>query len=121
VLLAARKKGSRVKPAHRPLPPRAEGANDNERDTLERRALSPFRSSDARRIKLDHHHLRLLRLALLAQQPHRSNLFEERTLLSLRERFRARNTDAFDWLLANAPDDSAVRALLETAARLTGA
>jgi hypothetical protein len=62
--------------------------------------------------------LRLLRLALLWQQPHRANLFEEKAFLSLRERFRARGSDAFEWLLANAPHDPVIRGLLETAATL---
>jgi SAM-dependent methyltransferase len=117
VLLAARKKGSRVKRANRPLPPRAEEAADLERDPLRR--VGGRQSAVGRgREPLNHHHLRLLRLALLSQQSHRANLFEESALLSLRERFRARGHGSFDWLLANAPQDPVVRGLLETAATL---
>jgi 2-polyprenyl-3-methyl-5-hydroxy-6-metoxy-1,4-benzoquinol methylase len=120
VLLAARKKGSRVKRANRPLPRLGEGAEDVERDPLGR--VGGRRSAvGGGGTPLNHHHLRLLRLALLSQQPHRANLFKESTFLSLRERFRARGSDAFDWLLANAPDDPAVRGLLETAATLARA
>ena len=120
VLLAARKKGSRVKRANRPLPRRADGAHDVERDPLRvgGRVGSRRSAVGSGREPLNRHHLRLLRLALLSQQSHRANLFEERAFLSLRERFRARGSDAFEWLLANAPQDPVVRALLETAAKL---
>ncbi len=64
---------------------------------------------------LDHHQRRLLRLALLSQQPHRANLFKEDARLGFPR------TDAWEWLLANAPRDPAVRALLETAAILAPA
>ena len=120
VLMAARKKGSRVKRASRPLPRLGEGAEDIERDPL-RRVGGRRSAVGSGGTTLDRHHLRLLRLALLSQQPHRANLFEERAFLSLRERFRARGSDAFDWLLANAPDDPAIRGLLETAATLARA
>lgn len=72
VILAARKKGSRVTPMNRPLPPRAEGAEDVERD--------PFWSGGGRG--------RLGRLALLARQPKRANLYEESQLAALVARFR---------------------------------
>jgi 2-polyprenyl-3-methyl-5-hydroxy-6-metoxy-1,4-benzoquinol methylase len=117
VLLAARKKGSRVRRAKRPLPRRAEGAEDIERDPL-RRVGGRRLAGDRGQTPLDHHHLRLLRLAFLSQQTHRANLFEESAFLSLRERFRARGSDAFEWLLANAPQDPVIRGLLETAATL---
>ena len=126
VLMAARKKGSRVKRANRPLPRLGEGAEDIERDPL-RRVGGPGRVGGRRSAvgsggrPINHHHLRLLRLALLSQQPGRANLFEEGAFLSLRERFRARGSDAFEWLLANVPDDPAVRGLLETAATLARA
>jgi 2-polyprenyl-3-methyl-5-hydroxy-6-metoxy-1,4-benzoquinol methylase len=120
VLMAARKKGSGVKRANRPLPRLGEGADDVEQDPLQR--VGGRRPAVGRGgTPLNRHHLRLLRLALLSQQPHRANLFEERAFLSLRERFRARGSDAFDWLLANAPDDPAIRGLLETAAGLARA
>jgi SAM-dependent methyltransferase len=117
VLLAARKKGSRVKRANRPLPPRADGAEDVEGDPLRRVGRRPSAVGSGQ-APLNPHHLRLLRLALLSQQPHRANLFEEKAFLSLRERFRARGSSAFDWLLANAPPDPVIRGLLETAATL---
>ena len=126
VLLAARKKGSRVKRVNRPLPRLGEGAADVEGDPL-RRVGGPGRVGGRRSAvgssggPLNDHHLRLLRLALLSQQAHRANLFEEKALLSLRERFRARGSEAFDWLLANAPRDPAVQGLLETAATLARA
>ena len=123
VLMAARKKGSRVQRMRRPLPSRAEGAENVERDPLHwSDGLSARRTS--RRAKsppLQNHHLRLLRLALLSQQSHRANLFEERAFYSWRERFRARGVDAFEWLLARAPQDPAIRRLLETAATLARA
>ncbi|HET8772554.1 MAG TPA: hypothetical protein VFP80_02135, partial [Thermoanaerobaculia bacterium] len=72
VILAARKKGSRVTRADRPLPPRPEGASDVERD--------PFWTGGGRG--------RLGRLALLAQRPKRANLFEESRLAELLARFR---------------------------------
>ncbi|MDP9191843.1 MAG: class I SAM-dependent methyltransferase [Acidobacteriota bacterium] len=123
VLMASRKKGSRVKQAKRPLPPRAEGAEDVERDPLRVARTVGGRQSavGSRRTPLDQHHLRLLRLALLSQQSRRANLFEESSFLSLRERFRARGVDAFDWLLAHAPPDPAIRAMLEAAATLARA
>jgi hypothetical protein len=108
MLLAARKKGSRVERAIRPLPPRAEGANDIESDPLRDLNLTLPHAD------IHPHQLRLLRLAWLAQQPHRANLFEENASLPR----GVRDADPFDWLLANAPSDPAVRALLETAATL---
>jgi 2-polyprenyl-3-methyl-5-hydroxy-6-metoxy-1,4-benzoquinol methylase len=120
VLLAARKKGSRVARANRPLPPRAEGAKDVERDPLTG-AAHVAGQRNRRCTPLQRDHLRLLRLALLAGQPERANLFEERRVLEWRERFRARKHTPFAWLLARAPDDPAVRGLLETAATLAPA
>jgi hypothetical protein len=119
VLMAARKKGSRVTPVNRPLPSRAEGAENVESDPL-----AKFNSVHCRRQtsgRLSPHHLRLLRLALLSQQPQRANLFQESAFYSWRERFRARRHDPFDWLLARAPDDPAIRSALETAATLARA
>ncbi|HEX6640878.1 MAG TPA: class I SAM-dependent methyltransferase, partial [Thermoanaerobaculia bacterium] len=117
MLFAARKRGSRVQRAHRPLPPRAEGAHDVERD--------PLRVGGWRLVvggsRLTDHHLRLLRLALLSQQSHRANLFEESAIASFRERLSARGHDPFEWLLTRAPNDPAVRRLLEAAATLARA
>lgn len=72
VILAARKRGSRVTRANRPLPPRANGAEDVERD--------PFWTGGGRG--------RLGRLALLAHRPKRANLYEESRLAELLARFR---------------------------------
>jgi 2-polyprenyl-3-methyl-5-hydroxy-6-metoxy-1,4-benzoquinol methylase len=120
VLMAARRKGSRVQRVNRPLPPRAEGAKDVERDPLTGWAHVGGQRN-RRCTPLQRDHLRLLRLALLATQEHRANLFEERRVLEWRERFRARKHTPFAWLLARAPDDPAVRGLLETAATLAPA
>ncbi|HYC60212.1 MAG TPA: class I SAM-dependent methyltransferase [Thermoanaerobaculia bacterium] len=122
VLMAARKKGSRVGRMKRSLPPRAAGAEDVEGDPLRwSDGLSAGRSRRAKSPPLQNHHLRLLRLALLSQQTQRANLFEERAFYSWRERFRARGHDAFEWLLERAPQDPAIRRLLETAATLARA
>jgi SAM-dependent methyltransferase len=118
-MFAARRKGSNVTPANRPLPPRAQGAEDVEPDPLRGGSWRPaFRR---RGEPLQRDHLRLLRLALLAQQPQRANLFEERAIHSWRERMRARGHDPFDWLLMRAADDPAIRGLLGTAATLARA
>lgn len=119
VLLAARKKGSRVTLAKRPLPPRAEGAQDIERDPLRVGSWRLAVGGGGERLSNDH--LRLMRLALLSQQTHRANLFEESALASWREKFNARGHDPFDWLLARARHDPAIRRLLETAATLARA
>ncbi len=122
VLLTARKKGSRVRPVARPLPILGEAAHDVEPDPLHRE-LRVVSSAPRvwRAASLTHAHLRLLRLALLSQQEHRANLFEENRWVSWRERFRARGRDPFEWLLAQAPRDEAVQALLRTAATLARA
>ena len=119
VLMAARKKGSRVNAVSRALPPRTDAANDVEGDPLA--GSRTVRCERSNPNPLTHHHLRLLRLALLSQQQTRANLFEESAWYSWRERFRARRCDPFDWLIARAPDDRAVRSLLETAATLARA
>lgn len=119
VLMAARKKGLGVKREKRPLPARAEGAGDVEGDPL--RTYEGGGCGRRTPGVLTRDHLRLLRLALLSQQEHRANLFEERAFYSWRERFRARGCDPFDWMLARAPNDPAIRSLLETAATLARA
>jgi SAM-dependent methyltransferase len=121
VLMAARKKGSRVMRENRVLPGRAEGATDIESDPLSRRTYESGGCGHRTPKRFGHEHLRLLRLALLANQPHRANLFEESSFYSWRERFRARRCDPFEWLLSRAPDDPAVRSLLESAATLARA
>ncbi|HET8796436.1 MAG TPA: class I SAM-dependent methyltransferase, partial [Thermoanaerobaculia bacterium] len=88
VLMAARKRGARVTPARRPLPPRADGAKDVEPDPL--RGLTPRTIARTSARHAVRHAagwqpaLRLLRLARLAQQPRRANLFDESTLRELR-------------------------------------
>jgi SAM-dependent methyltransferase len=110
-IFAARKKGSRVTSVDRPLPPRTEAANDVEPDPLRRLSwLARLRGG-----RVDAYQRRLLRLALLSQQPRRANLFEENARLGFHK------TNAWEWLLANAPTDPAIRSLLETAAILAPA
>jgi len=62
--------------------------------------------------------LRCLRLALLAQQPIRANLYRESLLLTLREKWRGRHTDPWQYVVANAPKDPPIQCLLRTAAKL---
>jgi SAM-dependent methyltransferase len=130
-LLAARKKGATVRAQNRPLPPRAEGANDVDPDPLHvpspRRSLiavgrglgrgalplSPRARNANFRVPL-----RLLRIALASQQPHRANLFAERAIYIWRERILAFGTDPWMWVLRRLPDDPPFRALVETAATL---
>ena len=101
VILAARKRGARVTRASRPLPPRPPAATDVERD--------PFWSAAARPPLWDG---RLVRLALLAQQPRRSNLYKESRLAELIARIRTRRTDPWP--------DPPIHCLLRTAATLAG-
>ncbi|HEX7831682.1 MAG TPA: class I SAM-dependent methyltransferase [Thermoanaerobaculia bacterium] len=96
VLMAARKRGSNVERANRPRPPRAEGANDIERD--------PLWSSGI----INNVSFRLSRLARLATQPRRANLFRESKLAEVAARLRRKTV----------PDDPAIRCLIETAVRL---
>ena len=103
VLLAARKKGSHVTRAHRPLPPRAEGASDIERDPLWSAEATP---------PLSHSlpsgpRARLLRQALLARRPKRANLYRESRLAALLPR-------------RTKPADPQIECLLRTAATLAG-
>jgi len=99
VIVAAHKKGAHVEPSERALPPRAEGAEDVEPDPLRRIALRPAAPDED---EMSEHEERLLRLALLAQQERRANLFEEDASIGPLAR-----VDAEAWL----PDDDAVRAL----------
>ena len=106
VILAARKRGARVTKANRPLPPRPAAASDVEPDplwTAERRSSGGLRPATPR----DRYALRLRRLALLAQQPRRANLYRESALAGFLERFRSRTFD-----------DPVVGCLLRTAATL---
>ena len=111
VLLAARKRGSRVRASSRALPPRPEAAKDIERDPLFSGATGsqPVVALGGLRARRSApHHLRLLRLALLATKPHRANLYRESKLAALLERFRSRP----------APGDPVIACLLRTAATL---
>jgi SAM-dependent methyltransferase len=105
-ILVARKRGSGVTKVDRPLPPRTEAANDVEPDPLRR--LSRF--ARMRGGALDRHQRRLLRLAILAEQPRRANLFAEDVRLG-----------PLPGTLKYVPRDPAVRALLEVAAILAPA
>lgn len=123
VLVAARKKGGRVERASRPLPPRPPEAADIEPDPLCRVGPSSRPRKGRRRASPPEWRfaLRLLRLSLLAHQSKRSNLYAESRLCTLRERWRARGCDPFEWLLARAQHDPALRPLLEAAATLARA
>ena len=90
VILAARKRGSQVTPANRPLPPRAEGANDVERDPLwSAEAAPPLSKAQALPA---HSKARLIRLAILARRAKRANLYRESRLAALLPR-RVRSLD----------------------------
>jgi SAM-dependent methyltransferase len=93
VILAARKRGSRVRRVNRPLPSRPEAAQDLEDDPLAqcRTGFSP--SPLLRRAKA---RPTFLRLVLLAARERRANLFRERWWHSLRARLgliRVRTND----------------------------
>ncbi|MEA2465336.1 MAG: hypothetical protein QOJ98_3083 [Acidobacteriota bacterium] len=110
LIAAARKKGSTVAKAARPLPPRTEQANDVEPDPLRR---IPLMSRVLRGGGLDAHQRRLLRVAMLSQNERRANLFAEDARLGPFGRARD-----WKWLQAQAPDDPVIRRLLETAAAI---
>jgi len=112
-VFVARKRGATVQREERPLPPRVPEAADVEPDPLGR---IPLRSRLLRGGGLDVHQRRLLRAALLAEQPKRANLYREDARLGPFGRRRD-----WEWLLSRAPRDPAVRALLETAAILAPA
>ena len=84
VILAARKRGSRVTRANRPLPPRADAARDVERD--------PLWSAEARPPRSNSLPPRLTRLAILARHSTRANLYKESKLAALLPR-RTKPTD----------------------------
>jgi len=125
-LLAARKKGAEVRAMSRPLPPRAKGAEDVEKDPLSaagRRPAVPRTAGQERRRAAGgtagwQPALRCLRIALASQQPHRANLFEERGFYSWRERLLALGTDPWSWVLRRMPPDPPFVKLVETAATL---
>ncbi len=98
VILAARKKGSPVSRASRPLPPRALGANNVERDPLwSAEATPPLSNSLPSRVRA-----RLLRLALLARKPTRANLYRESRLATLLPRRTHPHDPQIDCLLRTA-------------------
>lgn len=103
VMLAARKRGASVTRTNRPLPPLPPAALDIELDPLSR-LEGATRVESARTPAL-----RCLRLALLAQQAKRANLFEENYALA---------EDSWDSVLRRAPQDESIRCLLRTAATL---
>jgi 2-polyprenyl-3-methyl-5-hydroxy-6-metoxy-1,4-benzoquinol methylase len=81
VILAARKRGSHVERADRPLPPRAKGAEDVERDPLwSAEAAPPLSKAQALPA---HSKARLIRLAILARKSKRANLYQESRLAAL--------------------------------------
>ncbi|HEV7241451.1 MAG TPA: class I SAM-dependent methyltransferase [Thermoanaerobaculia bacterium] len=106
VILAARKRGSQVTRANRPLPPRAEGANDVERDPLWSAQATPALSK-AEALP-PHSKARLIRLALLAMQPKRANLYRESRIAAAIPR------------RTKPHDDPQIECLLHTAAKLAG-
>lgn len=121
VILAARKLGASVTRANRPLPPRPAAADDVERDPLWLRGgwrpESVQRAATRARAAWGPA-LRCLRLALLAQQSKRANLFEESRLLARVEKHRGRHYDPWDWAQVRAPEDPVILCLLRTAATL---
>jgi 2-polyprenyl-3-methyl-5-hydroxy-6-metoxy-1,4-benzoquinol methylase len=129
VILAARKKGSRVTAAPRPLPPRDQSAKDVESDPLgfgavERRGLRGRRVGGAPHDP--HLHpwmLRILRVALVANRPKRANLIRESKPREWIEklRFRAARTTPFAWIRARwsaQDDDPVIASLLEAFERI---
>ena len=134
-LFAARKRGSKVRPLERPLPPRPEAAKDVEKDPLRNagrwpagmRAAGPHgphvpHGPHSRRAAGDpagwQPALRCLRIVLASQQPHRANLFYERRIYEWRERFLARGKDPWQWAIERMPQDAPFVKLMETAALL---
>lgn len=121
-LFAARKRGSLVRPAPRPLPKRSQAAGDVEQDPLRRpgrRPPGPRRPATAVQPAWGPA-LRCLRIALASQQPHRANLFAERKVYEWRERVLARGRGPWEWILQRMPEDPPFVRLAETAATLAG-
>jgi SAM-dependent methyltransferase len=129
MLLAARKKGAKVNAIPRPLPPRADGSEDVERDPLRSAGFQGAGSPPSRRHEARGRRaaggpaawkpaLRCLRIALASQQAHRANLFEENSFYTWRERLLALGSDPWSWILRRMPRDAAFVGLVETAATL---
>jgi SAM-dependent methyltransferase len=129
-ILAARKRGSQVTRARRPLPPRPAAARDIERDPLAQArcgtGVSLSGRAEAHPTFLRGSHLRMLRLALLSARAKRANLFRESRLRAAIEqaRFAAARVPPFDWIIGRwsaYDNDPTIGALLETFARLGAA
>ncbi|HVG24145.1 MAG TPA: methyltransferase domain-containing protein [Thermoanaerobaculia bacterium] len=103
VILAARKRGATVQRAKRALPPRPEAAKDVEGDPLWKNVGTGLSPSGGGLKPAPH----FVRLAILAQQPRRANLYKRSSVAAFLERFRTRTFD-----------DPAVACLLRTAATL---
>jgi len=111
VILAARKRGSRVTRMNRPLPPRPEAARDVEPDplwsaatpvaALLRRSASCGWRNGQRQLALPHS-TRLERLALLANKPKRANLYRESKIAALLPRRTEATDPQIDCLLRSA-------------------
>jgi hypothetical protein len=118
-LLAARKRGARVRAVSRPMPRLTEKL---EPDPL--RLRSRWRTPPQRPTKLEEWHLRLLRIVLHSTVAPSSQLpapswFEEQPMHSAMERFRfaIANTSAFDWIASRYRaygDDPVILGLLAT-------
>jgi SAM-dependent methyltransferase len=116
-VIAARKRGSNVRPVSRPLPPRPDAAKNVDPDPL--RMRSRRRTPAQRPGTLQPWHMRLLRIALASTQERRANLFAEQPMHSAMERFRfaVGNTSAFDWITSRYlayGDDRVILDLLAT-------
>ena len=118
VLMAARKRGARTKPAPRPLPPRAKEAADVEPDPLRDVAGPRPRGSRETTQMSWRAAFRLARLAELSRRPTRAMLFEERRRFEWRERLRAGTTDPSSWLRARVSADDAAGCLVHAAIEL---
>ena len=118
-LIAARKRGARIRAVSRPLP-----RLDEELDLDPLRKRSRWRMPSKRATRLEEWHLRLLRIVLHSTSPPFSALrsplwFEEHPMHSAMERFRfaVANTSAFDWITSRYRaygDDPIILGLLAT-------
>jgi len=118
-LIAARKRGARIRAISRPLP-----RLDEELDPDPLRMRSRWRMPARRATRLEEWHVRLLRIVLHAATSPPSALhsplwFEEQPMHSAMERFRfaVANTSAFDWITSRYRaygDDPIILGLLAT-------
>jgi SAM-dependent methyltransferase len=114
MILAARKRGSSVRRANRPLPARPEAAKSVDADPLSNAARAGITTARSGKDVPWPAALRMLRIALLAEKPARANLYRESRLLSLRERLRARGADPLGWVESRVPDET-LRCLIRAA------